>query len=116
MNEEKISKLEAKGFKVGTAEEFLGMETIGSIIDRLITIDMKLWCAQEDLYEIRHMSFEEFKRVYGTDGGMKLLWERFQKGIDLNLQRNDLVDEIDEEIARQIEQGKGNVQRKHKTY
>lgn len=116
MNEEKIKRLEAKGFRVGTAEEFLGMETVGSIIDRLITIDMKMWYAQEDLYEIRHMSFEEFSDKYKNRFGMEHLWKAFQKGMDLNLQRNDLIDEIDVEISRQIEQGKGNVQRKHKTY
>ncbi len=116
MDQEKIKRLEAKGFRVGTAEEFLGMETLGSIVDRLVTVDMKMWYAQEDLYQIRDMTFEQFLDNYSGELGMEILWKAFQKGIDLNLQRNDLVDEIDQELARQIKEGHGNVQRKHKTY
>ncbi len=118
MDQEKIKRLEAKGFKVGTAEEFLGMETLGSIVDRLITVDMKMWYAQEDIYKIVRMTYEEFLERYGisdSDGALEL-YTSLQKAIDLNLQRNELIDEIDEEVARQIEQGRGNVQRKHKTY
>ncbi len=118
MNEAKIKRLEAKGFRVGTAEEFLGMETLGSIIDRLVTVDMKMWYAQEDIYKIVRMDYEEFLERYGIpdSGGAVELYTSLQKAIDLNLQRNALIDEIDEEVDRQIKQGKGNVQRKHKTY
>ncbi len=118
MDPEKIKRLEAKGFKVGTAEEFLGMETVGSIIDRLVTVDMKMWYAQEDIYKIVRMSYVEFLEQYGLDDsdGALELYDSLKKAIDLNLQRNDLIDEIDVEISRQIEQGRGNVQRKNKTY
>lgn len=94
------------------------MDTLGSLVDKLITVDMKMWYAQEDLYEIRHMTFEEFKDKYKNDENLKVLWKAFQKSIDLNLQRNGLIDEIDERIIQLTgvsDDGK-NLQRKHKTY
>lgn len=118
MDKEKIKRLEDKGFRVGTLEEFLGMETLGSIIDRLVTVDMKMWYAQEEIYKIVKMEYEEFLERYGIpdSGGALELYTSLHKATDLNLQRNELIDEIDDEVSRQIKQGKGNVQRKHKTY
>jgi hypothetical protein len=94
------------------------MDTFGGLIDKLITVDMKMWAAQDEFYKIRKMTFEEFKQEYFSEGGMKLLWERFQKGIDLNLQRNALIDEIDELLLKLTgaEDDGRLVQRKHKTY
>jgi len=94
------------------------MDTLGGLVDKLITVDMKMWYAQEDFYKIRNMTFEEFKEEYFSENGMKLLWERFQKGIDLNLQRNAIIDEIDEMILNitGAEDDGRVVQRKHKTY
>ena len=37
-------------------------DTLGGLIDKLITIDMKLWNNQEFLYEVRRMSFEDFEK------------------------------------------------------
>jgi len=99
------------------------MDTIGSLIDKLVTVDMKMWYAQEVFYKIRHMTFDEFKKEYYNEKGMKKLWKQFQKGIDLNLQRNGLIDEIDEslvELVTMLLDGKDIdgqfIQRKHKTY
>lgn len=94
------------------------MDTFGGLIDKLITVDMKMWYAQEDLYKIRGMTFEEFVDTYSNEDGMMLLWTQFQKAIDLNLQRNQLIDEVDETLVSMIK-GKDldkYVQRKHKTY
>ena len=36
-------------------------DTLGSIIDKLCTADLKMWNNQEILYKIRRMTFDEFK-------------------------------------------------------
>lgn len=100
-------------------------DTLGAVIDKLITMDMKMWNAQEDIYEIRRMTFEEYKAKYfADDEGAKKLWEILKKACDINIQRNQLIDEIDEKIVEMIDaklngesldDGKF-IQRKHKTY
>jgi hypothetical protein len=100
-------------------------DTLGAIIDKLITMDMKMWNAQEDIYDIRRMTFEEYKAKYFTDDeGAKKLWEILKKACDINIQRNQLIDEIDEKIVEMmdaklngdnLDDGKF-IQRKHKTY
>ena len=74
-------------------------DTFGGLIDKLITIDMKMWNNQELLYEIRRMTFEEYKEKYflHEDGSLRL-WECLKKACDLNVQRNTLIDEIDEKV------------------
>lgn len=98
-------------------------DTLGGLIDKLFTIDMKMWNNQEILYEIRRMTFEQFKQKYFTDNGAQLLWECLKKVCDLNVQRNQLIDEIDKTIINIIKDGKTNedldnkyIQNKHKTY
>jgi hypothetical protein len=100
------------------------MDTLGSIIDKLNTVDMKLWNNQELLYKIRRMSFEEYKDSYFKDEkGAEELWTFLKKTCDLNVQRNQLIDEIDEKIVdivrdaltgEDLDNGK-HIQRKHKT-
>jgi len=94
------------------------MDTVGGLIDKLITVDMKMWYAQEDFYKIRDMTFDEFFLEYGSRPGMKKLWEQFQKAIDLNLQRNVLIDELDEMLVTMIKEDNLDkyAQKKHKTY
>jgi len=100
-------------------------DTIGGLIDKLFTSDMKMWTNQELLYEIRRITFEEFKEKYfETPGGMEQLWKYLQITCDLNLQRNQLIDEIDQSIVKIIQSGLNgedlndgrNIQLKHKTY
>jgi hypothetical protein len=100
-------------------------DTIGSLIDKLITVDMKMWSNQENIFHIRKMTYDEFKSQYIDDSdGSEKLYEYFKKGCDLNLQRNQIIDEIDEKVieivkanAAGTELDNGNfVQRKHKTY
>ena len=100
-------------------------DTLGGLVDKLITIDMKMWNNQELLYEIRRMSFEEYKQKYfSNEEGANILWDGLKKACDLNVQRNQLIDEIDEKIVEMIlsantgkslDSGKF-IQRKHKTY
>ena len=100
-------------------------DTLGSIIDKLCTADLKMWNNQEVLYEIRRMTFDEFKEKYWEkEEGASLLWECLKRCCDLNVQRNVLIDEIDEKIVEiirdglrgeNLDEGK-HIQRKHKTY
>jgi hypothetical protein len=100
------------------------MDTLGGLIDKLFTVDQKMFIAQDALYEIRHMSFDEFVKKYQNYDGMRILWNKFKKGMDLNLQRNQLIDEIDKKLVEIIQAGlKGEdlddgrfIQRKNKTY
>lgn len=100
-------------------------DTLGTLIDKLTTVDLKMWNNQELLYEIRRMSFEEYKAKYfDTEDGANLLWETLKKACDLNVQRNQLINEIDEKIieivnakigGEDLDNGKF-LQRSHKTY
>lgn len=97
-------------------------DTLGSTIDKLITIDMKMWYNQELLYKIRKMSFEEYKQEYfSSEEGAIKLWECLKKACDLNVQRNQLINEIDLKIIEMINYDKdldngSFIQRSHKTY
>ena len=100
-------------------------DTFGGLIDKLITADLKMWNNQELFYEIRRMSFSEYKEKYFNDeNGAEKLWQSLKKAADLNVQRNQLIDELDERLidllksavnGEDLDDGK-NIQRKHKTY
>lgn len=100
-------------------------DTMGSVIDKLITVDMKMWHNQEFLYEVRRVSFEEFKNKFlSTEDEQLALFESIKKCCDLNFQRNELIDEIDEKLYgmfKKINEGteindNELMQKKHKTY
>jgi hypothetical protein len=100
-------------------------DTLGGLIDKLFTADSKMWNNQELLYEIRRMTFDEYKQKYfNNEDGAQKLWECLKKACDLNIQRNQLIDEIDEKIIEMIKSNKNGdnldsgkfIQRKHKTY
>ena len=70
-------------------------DTLGNVIDKLVTVDMKMWDNQELLYDIRRMSFDEYKEKYfNNEEGANLLWETLKKACDLNVQRNQLINEV----------------------
>lgn len=101
------------------------MDSLGNVIDKLVTVDMKMWDNQEILYEIRKMSFEDFRQKYFDDiKGAEKLWEILKKATDLNVQRNQLINEVDEKIIQMFEAFKNGedldngrfIQRSHKTY
>jgi hypothetical protein len=100
-------------------------DTLGNVIDKLVTVDMKMWDNQEILYEIRRMTFDEYKEKYFNDEeGAQKLWAILKKATDLNVQRNQLINEVDEKIielmeaklnGENLDNGKF-LQRSHKTY
>jgi len=101
------------------------MDSLGNVIDKLVTVDMKMWHNQELLYEIRKMSFEEYKDKYFADeSGARILWGILKKATDLNVQRNQLINEVDEKIIEMFKAFKSGedldngrfLQRSHKTY
>lgn len=100
-------------------------DTLGNIIDKLVTVDMKMWDNQELLYEIRRMTFDEYKTKYfENENGAEKLWQILKKACDLNVQRNQLINEVDQKIIEMIQSLKSGedldngkfLQRSHKTY
>lgn len=99
-------------------------DTIGSLIDKLATVNQKMFLVQDELYVIRRMSFEEFKATFGTEEGMQKLYNTFKKATDLNVQRQAMILEVDKKIAEMINSaidGKdlnngSFIQDQHKTY
>lgn len=100
-------------------------DTVGTLVDKLFTTDTKMWNGQEELYKIRRMTFDQYKDEYFKDDEAAVrLWECLKKACDLNVQRNQLINEIDQKIIEMIQAAvKGNelddgsfVQRSHKTY
>jgi hypothetical protein len=87
------------------------METPGSLIDKLITVDLKMWNNQEALYEIRRMSYDEFYQKYN---GNEELYGILKKACDLNVQRNSLIYELDKLFENLT--GKKMAFNPHKTY
>lgn|SRR3990167_140337 len=90
------------------------MNTLGTLIDALITKDTKLWYAQEDLYKIRRMSFEEFSEIYSNKTNLKQLYETFKKACDLNVQRNNQIEAIDEYLVNLVEEINSLISGDHK--
>ena len=43
------------------------MDTFGNLIDKLTTVNAKLWHNQEELYKIRKMTPEQFVVAFGGD-------------------------------------------------
>jgi len=100
-------------------------DTIGSLIDKLATVNQKLFMAQEELYIIRKMSFDEFKAIYGSsDEGLAKLHTAFKKNMDLNVQRQAMILEVDKKIAEIVAAAVSSedlnngafIQDQHKTY
>ena len=98
------------------------MDTIGSLVDKLSVVNLKMWNAQEGLYEIRRMTLNDFKKKYFNEKGIEELFNSLNKAADLNVQRNNLIDEIDKTVLNLIDDSKNNedlskyFQKKHKTY
>jgi hypothetical protein len=99
------------------------MQTLGGLIDQLQIINTKMFERQNDLYVIRRMSFDEFKECYNSEAKMRELHNTFKVACDLNVQRANVTDEIDEFVVKLVENIQAGtvdtsklIQRKHKTY
>jgi hypothetical protein len=90
------------------------MDTIGSLIDKLVTVDLKMWHNQEQLYAIRRMTTEEFTERYG--GKLDELHAVVKRCCDLNVQRSRLVDAIDAKLAAAVAGNEALTFQAHKTY
>jgi hypothetical protein len=91
------------------------MDTLGSLVDKLCTVSLKMWHNQEVLYAIRRMPHDEFVKVYAEDlDGLRKLIAR---ACDLNVQRSRLMDAIDKHFAS-VTSGEtmAVVAEQHKTY
>ena len=99
-------------------------DTIGSLIDKLATINQKMFLAQEELYVVRKMNLEEFKIAFGSNEGLEKLHNYFKKSMDLNVQRQAMILEVDKKIVEIVTMAvKGEdldngslIQDQHKTY
>lgn len=100
------------------------MDTLGSLIDKLATVNNKMFMVQEELYAIRRMTFEDFKLKFGSnDNELLTLFNVFKKSCDLNVQRQQMILEIDKKVIEMIQLSKTEdldngsfVQDQHKTY
>lgn len=91
------------------------MDTLGSLVDKLCTVNLKMWHNQEGLYAARRMTSEEFRSAY--DGNTEPVHALIRRCCDLNVQRAALVDEIDQMLS-DVTTGKRAAPTKpqHKTY
>ena len=92
-------------------------DSIGSLADKLATVDFKMAHNQNILYEVRKMTPEEFTKTW--ENNLSELHNVLKRCTDLNVQRSRLVDEIDKKLAAMI-RGDINpddlVNNQHKTY
>ena len=82
-------------------------KTIGQLVQELIALDIDMWNNQEFVYEIRRMSFDEYKEKYFADEeGAEKMWSFLKKACDLNVSRNDAMDALDTKIAKIVSKEK----------
>ena len=76
-------------------------ESLGDVIDKFVTVSMKLWFTQDEIHkaarEGKGLSPEVTKRV-----------------VDLNLRRAKLTTEIDQKLADAVGTGKVDVDQRYK--
>jgi len=97
------------------------METIGQIVDKLSIVNLKTWNAQDVIYKLRHMSWEEFQEHFRSEEGCREVYDMIKKSCDLNYQRSQLVTELDEKLVQLVKSvidgtAQNFVQNQHKTY
>lgn len=94
------------------------MDTLGSLVDKLSIVTTRMWHAQDDLYRFRRMTDEEWETEFGNDP-MKVR-KILTRACELNLQRNQLIDEIDKLNVEQLSMSDDEkiklFQPKHKMY
>lgn len=80
-------------------------KSLGEIIKELADVDRSMWDNQEILYEIRRMTPQEFKDKYWQDEkGAEKLWEILKMACDLNVERNRVMNAVDESVVKVIKE------------
>lgn len=83
----------------------MGSLKLGQTILSLLAADIKMWYNQELIYDIRRMTFEQFKGTYFKDEETtKSLFEKLQLVCDLNIDRNKCMDQLDELLVSKIKE------------
>lgn len=94
------------------------MDTVGSLYDKLAIVTTRMWHAQDDLYRYRRMGSKEWAKEFGDNPDH--VRKTLVRACELNLQRNQLIDEIDSLLARMFEmdpeERRKLYQPKHKMY
>lgn len=81
-------------------------DTVGSLVDKLFTVDTKMWNNQEALHEINRHDFDWFKNRFLKDNASMLeLFTTLKKVCNLNWQRTNLITEIDKKLVNLVEAG-----------
>jgi hypothetical protein len=79
------------------------MDTVGSLVDKLATVNNKMFWNQEFLYEIKKMSKDEFIHKYLiNETELEDLYNKLCKVVDLNLQRQSLILEHDKMLVGMV--------------
>jgi hypothetical protein len=78
-------------------------DTIGSLVDKLVTTNIKLWFTQDIVHQAA-------KTGEGVDGSV------VQRLHSLNIQRNQLMTEVDMLLAEAVQSGEADVDPRHKLY
>lgn len=94
------------------------MDTLGNLVDKLAIVTTRMWHAQDDLYRYRRMTKDEWREEFKDDPDR--VRHTLVRACELNLQRNQLMDEIDQLVSSMAtmsdEERAKLVQRKHKMY
>lgn len=93
------------------------MDTLGSLIDKLNTVSLKMYHNQDTLYAMRKMTPAEFESAWGDN--LDGLHDVIRRCCDLNVQRASLMDEIDRYFRDAIDGAiptANLVREQHKTY
>ena len=75
-------------------------DTIGSLIDKLAIVNIKIWHVQESAYEYAAMSEDDY-----AEASISETHAAWKKLANLNLERSVLITELDEALARAIDTG-----------
>jgi hypothetical protein len=75
-------------------------ESFGTLVDKLVTLDFKVWHLQDWVYRCVRMSKEEFEAQ-----GYEAIHEQVRKLAALNNERNRAMAEIDTALDQAIKAG-----------
>ena len=84
-------------FNYSEEENPIMADSIGSLADKLATVNFKMAYNQEILYKTRRQTPEEFTKTW--ESNLPELHNVLKRCTDLNVQRSRLVDEIDKKLS-----------------